>query len=190
MKLYLLIQVWFVVLLNFRTVFFPVPLFSTTHAGVCTFGHSGESEGIVERIVERVVWIAFKFCFCRDWWRISILKTGIPKVRTGCFRNRGWGWLCKTGGCFYFPFSDCPLFCLSNFLCVIRITCHGVCSYSCTIDHPTGDRLANLVSFFSLASLQSMLNWQTDLQYYLSIFVVGILVWQKKFLCWNQTGLY
>ena len=45
----------FVVLLNFRTVFSPVPLFSATHAGVCTFGRSGESEGIVEWIVEQVV---------------------------------------------------------------------------------------------------------------------------------------
>ena len=79
----------FVVLLNFRTVFSPVPLFSATHAGVCTFGRSGESEGIVEGIVERVVCIVSKFCFCRDWRRISILETGIPKLKTGCFRNRG-----------------------------------------------------------------------------------------------------
>ena len=26
---------------------------------------------------------------------------------------------------YYFSFSECPLFCLSNFLCIVRITCHG-----------------------------------------------------------------
>ena len=45
----------------------------------CTFGHSGESKGIVEGvtegIVEGVVWIVFNFCPCRDWRRISILET-------------------------------------------------------------------------------------------------------------------
>ena len=65
----------------------------------------------------------------------------------------------------------------------------GSCSYSCTIPLLIG-RLTQLVCFFSLPSLELMLSWQTDLQYYLSIFGVGILVWQKKFLCWNQTGLY
>ena len=100
-------SVCFVVLLNFWIVFSPVALFSATH-------------------VERVVCIVFKFCFCRDWRRISILENGNLKPKTRCFRSRGSGRLCKTGGCFYFLFSDCPLFCLSNFLCVVRITCHGV----------------------------------------------------------------
>ena len=60
-------------------------------------------------------WMVLKFCFCRDRPRIAILETGIPKLKTGCFINHGWGWLCKTDGCFCFPFSDCPLFSLSNF---------------------------------------------------------------------------
>ena len=42
----------FDVLLNFGTVFSPVALFSANHASVCTFGCSGESEGIVEGAVE------------------------------------------------------------------------------------------------------------------------------------------
>ena len=45
-------SVCFVELLNFQTVFSLVALFSTTHAVVCTFGRSGESEAIVEGVVE------------------------------------------------------------------------------------------------------------------------------------------
>ena len=48
-------SVCFVVLLNFRTVYSPIALLSTTHAGVCTFGRSGESEGIVKWVVEGIV---------------------------------------------------------------------------------------------------------------------------------------
>ena len=48
-------SVCFVVLLNFGTVFCQMALLSTTHAGVCTSGRSGESEGIVKGVVEGVV---------------------------------------------------------------------------------------------------------------------------------------
>ena len=80
---------------------------------------------LLNGLLKKVVWILFKFCFCRDWRRILIVETSIPKLKTEYFRDRRWGWLCKTGGCFYFPFSDCSLFCLSNFLCIVRTTCHG-----------------------------------------------------------------
>ena len=93
-------QFCFVALLNFKTVFSPVALFSAARTGV--------------------------YYFCRDWQKISILETDIPKLKAECFGDRGWGWLCKTGSCFNFPFSDSHLFCLSNFLCIIRITWHGV----------------------------------------------------------------
>ena len=121
-------SVCFVVLSNFWTVFSPVALFSATNAGVCTFGCSGESEGIVEGVVEYivkpVVCIVFKFCFLRAWRKMSILEIGIPKPKT---LEIGDEEDCvKLAGVFYFLFFDCPFFCLSNFLCIVRITCHGV----------------------------------------------------------------
>ena len=78
-------SVYFVLLLTFQTVFSSVVLLSATNTGVCTLGHSGESEGIVEEIV----WTVIKFCFCRNWQEIYILKTGITKLKTGCFGNSG-----------------------------------------------------------------------------------------------------
>ena len=75
--------VCFILLLNFRIVFTSVALVSTTHTGVCTFGRSVESEGIVKGVVEdvfeHVVWTVIKFYFCRDWRRIFNLQTGIWK---------------------------------------------------------------------------------------------------------------
>ena len=106
-------------LLNFQTVFSLLALLSAIHTGVCTVWRSGESEGVVKGIAEGIHEGVVSNCFCRNWQKRSILETGIPKQKTGCL-------LCKTGGCFYFPFSDCSLFYLANFLCILRITCHGV----------------------------------------------------------------
>ena len=78
-------SVYFVVLFNFWTVFSLVDLLSAAHAGA----HAGIVKGVVEGIVEGVVWIVFKSCFSRDCCRISILQTGIPKLKTGCFRDCG-----------------------------------------------------------------------------------------------------
>ena len=80
-------SVCFVVLLNFQTVFSSVALLSTTHASVCTFERSGESERIVEGVAEGIVWIVFKFCSCRDWqkyplWNLAFLnwKLGVLEI--------------------------------------------------------------------------------------------------------------
>ena len=76
-----------ILLLNFRIVFTSVALVSTIHTGVCTFGRSVESEGIVKGVVEdvfeHVVWTVIKFYFCRDWRRIFNLQTGIWKWKLG-----------------------------------------------------------------------------------------------------------
>ena len=64
------------------------------------------------------------------------------------------------------------------------------CSYSYTRDHPTGNQLDNLISLFiSLAFLQLMLDWQTDLPYYLSISAVGILYGKRNRLKSNWSLL-
>ena len=152
-------------------------LLSTTHIGICALWRSGESEGIlkgvVEGIVEGVAWIVLNFIFCRDWRRISILETGIPKLKTGYFRDRGRGWLCKSSGCFTLLFLI-AVFCLSNFLCIVRVICHKVLF---TFLHIWQSHCAD----FNIASLQLVLDWQADLQYYLSIIAVGIFVWQNDF---------
>ena len=53
------------------------------------------------------------------------------------------------GGCFYFPFSEWPLFCLSNFLYIVRITCHGILFIFLHNRPSTGDRSGNLIGLFS-----------------------------------------
>ena len=107
------------------------------------------------------------------------------------FQNRKLGAYCvKLVGVFTFLFlialcSTWLIFCASSESLAMESS-----SYSCTRDHPTGNRLDNLISLFHFFSFLAIDVRLADRS---SISSLNICCWHSciaKEIGWNQTGLY
>ena len=182
MKLYVLIQSVLLRCWTFGQSFLQCPCSLQPLQMFVLLGVLVNLKGLLQGLLKGLFELYLNFVFCRDWQRIFILETGIPKLKTGYFRDCEWGWLYKTGGgCFCFPLSDCPLFCLSIFFWALSESlAMGSCSYSCTIDHLTDDQSDNLISLFLFFSFVVIDVRLADISS-----ILPLDIW-----CWNQTGHY